>query len=91
MLDRNVRILINQLIYPVQFERDPVDGVDRIAQGIRAGTFGTATLPEYLAAVETALASTDEFGGLIPQPHSDVAIRRYLRELQNRLRDESRT
>lgn len=77
--------LIRALIYPVQFEINPTDGVDRVlANVIDAGVLD-ASPNEYLEAIRMALTSDVDLSALIPQDHSETAIRAYLAEIERRL------
>jgi hypothetical protein len=76
---------IRAVLYGIQFEKNPVDGVDRILQQVvKAGAL-SATPAEYLASIRIALASQTPLATLIPQPHSEEVIRNYLRELERRI------
>ncbi len=76
---------IRAVLYGIQFEPDPLDGIDRILeQVVRGGALG-ATPMQYLESIQSALASGKPLAGLLPQPHSEETIRRYLRELANRI------
>jgi len=79
---------IRALLYPVQFERDPVDGIDRVMeQVVRKRALGLAPA-DYLALVRAALASNANLTSLLPQPHSESVVRSYLREVECRLAAE---
>jgi len=85
MLNQRSKSLIRALIYPIQFDRNPVDGVERVLKlVVDAGALG-ATPPEYLASTKAALASSEKLSKLIPQEHSEKVIRRYLMKIQQRL------
>jgi hypothetical protein len=85
MLDQRSKSLIRALIYPIQFDRNPVDGVERVLKlVVEAGALGATPL-EYLASTKAALASSEKLSKLIPQGHSEKVIRRYLMEIQQRL------
>ena len=73
------------LIYAVQFEHDPVDGVGRVLEGIMKGGWLGGTPEEYLAAIRAALTSDEELSNLVPQDHSEAAVRRFLAEVARRL------
>jgi hypothetical protein len=77
--------LIRALIYPVQFERDPIDGLDRTLALIVDGRALGASRDEYAAAVGAALSSEDSLSQLIPQTHSESVIREYLTIVRERL------
>jgi hypothetical protein len=76
------------LIYPIQFEADPLNGIDRvIAQVVFAG-HSRLLLPDVIAAIDAGLASDAKLSELIPQSHSEVAIRGFLSALRTRLEIE---
>ena len=85
MLDKRFKSLLRGLIYPVQFDEKPADGVDRVLEQVVFAKAMNATLSEYLAAVEAGLESDERLSGLIPQKHSEPDIRTYLAEIQKRL------
>jgi hypothetical protein len=83
MFDNRARAIIAKLVYPIQFERKPIDGVDWVlAQVANDERIKPA---EYLSAVREALQSTEELSALIPQDHSESVIRGYLAEMERRL------
>ena len=84
MIDNNTKGLIRSLIYPVRFEKDPKDGIDRVMLMIQDKTGGVSR-EKYIAAIKSALISTEELHTLIPQPHSNLTIHDYLRELEAKL------
>ena len=85
MFDDRWKGLIRALIYPVQFERNPVDGVDHVVGLIAGGRVLTGSSEEYAAAVDAAMRSEERLALLIPQPHSESLIRAYLAELRKHL------
>jgi hypothetical protein len=83
-LDTKSKAIIRMLIYPVQFDRNPVNCIDHV--------FGHAILPgltetpeEYLAAISAALESSEQLSELIPQSHPEAVIREYLAAVRQRL------
>ncbi len=79
------RPVIRALLYVVQFEDDPVDAADHaIDVVVDRGALG-ASRDEYRAGIATALASGESLAMLIPQPHSEDAVRRFLEAVQARL------
>jgi hypothetical protein len=79
--------LLRVLIYPVQFEADPIDGIDRVINEIIPNMNAVSKSSEdYLNAIESGLESSDELSLLLPQTHSEKVIRRYLREVRRRLK-----
>jgi len=79
------RRYVTSVVYAVQFDRQPVDAVDRLLELIVA----TDVLPggprDHLAAIRVALASTVRLADLVPQPHTEGALRKLLRVLEGRL------
>ena len=77
--------LIRALIYPIQFARDPIDGIDHVLKIIVDERALGASRQDYAAAIEAALSSGEPLSQLIPQPHSESTIRAYLSAFQTRL------
>lgn len=73
------QILIRALLYPVIFESNIMDGVDRVIQLTEEQPAG------LLQAIRRALASDFPLDTILPQPHADAAIRAFLTELERRL------
>ncbi len=90
MIDNNTKGLIRYLIYPVQFEKDPNNGIERVVGFVIEDEAVGVSREKYIAAIKSALNSTEELSTLIPQPHSDLKIREYLRELERTLADNDR-
>lgn len=80
---------IRALIYPVQFDANPVEQVDRMMQQIEAGRILRTNADDLLVAIQAALQSETELASLIPQPHPEAVIRTYLKELARRLSSAS--
>ena len=80
-IDSDARGKMSMLIYPILFERNALDGVDRAIQMI----VKPAETDEYVASITAALESSDQLSGLIPNDHSEPAIRAYLAEVRRRL------
>jgi hypothetical protein len=80
---------VRALLYVVQFARDPTDAVDHaLEQVVRKRALGAG--PEvYLASVRAALASDEELAALIPQPHPEDVVRRFLGLVEQRLAAEA--
>lgn len=76
---------IQALIYPIQFEKNPLDGVERVVEMISKGRLLDATPQTYAEAVRRALASSEELAKLLPQDHSESVIRAYLAGIERRL------
>ena len=75
--------VIRTLIYCVQFSADPTQAVDHVLQTVVARD--DLGRDEYRDAIATALSSTEPLAGLIPQPHSEEVIRRFLELVLARL------
>jgi hypothetical protein len=85
MLDNRSRGLISGLLYPVQFERDPVDGIERVLDVVVRTRALNASPEQYAHAVDAALGSDEQLALLIPQPHSESVIRSYLAQIRMHL------
>ncbi|SDS90800.1 hypothetical protein [Bradyrhizobium canariense] len=82
MLDDRTRALLLALLYPVQFDARPELGISRVLKQVVGRNALQATPSDYLRAIETALQSRDEeLADIIPQTHSEAAIRSYLQQL----------
>jgi hypothetical protein len=68
------------LIYPIQFEKDPLDGVDRVLTQI-----ADRDPAEFAAAIDAGLQSNEMLSQVLPQPHPEPVIRAYLAEIRRRL------
>ena len=76
---------VRALIYPIQFDPDPIQGIDRVLEFVvQRGALGASTA-RYLASVRKALASRSHLAKLIPQDHPEATIRQFLLELEHRL------
>ena len=82
---KNWRGLISALLYPVQFEQDYIEGLDRVLTMVVKGRALDASPAQYLEAVRTALKSPVRLAELIPQRQSEEQVRRYLTEARRRL------
>jgi hypothetical protein len=85
VLEPRQKGLIRGLIYPIQFENDPLDGVDRVLKVVVDARALDATPEQYASAVRAALDSDEPLAQLIPQPHPESVIRTFLVEVQKRL------
>ena len=88
MFDDNAKGHIRALLYPVIFEHDPIEAVDRVLDVVVHARALRSSPEDYLAAIDAALRSDDDLATLLPQPHSDAAVRRFLEALRSRLSDE---
>jgi hypothetical protein len=87
MFDNNQRGLLRRLIYPFQFDENPIDGVDRVLKYVVHSQDTNISPSEYLAAIQAGLQSDERLSDLIPQKHTESSIRTYLAEMQRRLQN----
>lgn len=73
------------VLYGIQFDKNPLDSVDRIMREVVQAGALQATPRQYLESIRAALASKRPLAELLPQPHSEETIRRYLAELEHRI------
>jgi hypothetical protein len=85
MTDSRSKSLLRALIYPVQFDADPLSAIDRVLSQVIETSALDATIEEYRQAVDAGLGSTGSVAELIPQPHSESEIRAYLLAMHDRL------
>jgi len=91
MFSDNQKGLVRGLIYGIQFDPDPIDGVDRILRVVVDRQAMGATRGDFAAAVDAALSSDEPLAKLIPQYHPESVIRAFLTEMQRRLADPPQT
>ena len=90
MLDeRRAKALIRGLIYPVQFDEQPLNAVDRVLNHVVGGKAMGAASSEYFDAIQWALSSKEVLSELLPQKHSEQAIRAYLAKIKDRLEGQA--
>ncbi len=89
MFDDNAKGCICALLYPVIFEHDPIERIDRVLDVVVRARALHASPEEYRVAIDAALGSDEDLATMLPQPHSDAAVRRYLEALRSRLSDNS--
>jgi hypothetical protein len=76
---------IRALIYPIQFENDALDGVERvIASVVHKKALGTDERG-YRESIDYALTSNVRLSELIPQHHSEDVIRKFLSCIREKL------
>jgi molybdopterin-guanine dinucleotide biosynthesis protein A len=68
------------LIYPIQFDPNPVEGIDRVLLQIAGENPVT-----FMAAIDAGLQSDELLSELIPQPHPESVMRAYLAAVRPRL------
>ena len=59
MLDKKHKSLLRVLIYPVQFDENPTDGVDRVLKHVIHAKGANTPPGEYLAAIQAGLQSEE--------------------------------
>jgi hypothetical protein len=79
--------ILRMLIYPIQFEPDPLNGIDRVVTQVFAD-LSRHPLHDVIAAIDAGLVSDARLSELIPQSHSEPVIRRFLSALRRRLENE---
>lgn len=84
-LSTRTAALIRGLIYGIQFERDPRNGLDRVIEMVVARGGSAESPADHLGAIREALASDADLSGLLPQPHSDAVLRQFLDALAARI------
>lgn len=82
--------ILRMLIYPIQFEVDPLSGIDRVVAQVVFADHSRLSLPDVITAIDAGLASSAKLSELIPQSHSEVVIRGFLSALRARLETEPR-
>ena len=88
MFEVNAKAHIRALLYPVIFDHDPIESIDRVLDVVVRSRALRSSPSDYLAAINAALGSHEDLATLLPQPHSDAAVRQYLEALRSRLSDE---
>jgi hypothetical protein len=73
--------LIRGLLYPVQFDQNPQDGLERTLTTVVEPGRLDASPEQFLAAIKEALASGDRLSEIIPETHTENTIREYLTAL----------
>jgi hypothetical protein len=87
MLDDNQKGVLRMLIYPVQFDENPTDGVDRVLKYVIHAKGTNISPGGYLAAIQAGLQSDECLSDLVPQKHTESSIRTYIAEIQGRLKN----
>jgi hypothetical protein len=85
MTNSRSKSLLRALIYPVQFDADPVSAIDRVVSQVIERAALNGSIEEFRQAVDAGLESTADLAALIPQPNSEAAIRAYLLAVHDRL------
>jgi len=73
------------MIYIVEREQNPLDGVDRVLADVVHARALDGTPNEFREALDTALASNVALARLGPEYHPEPIVRRFLSEVRRRL------
>jgi hypothetical protein len=87
-LDPRPARILRMLIYPIQFDANPLNGIDRVLDQVVYAEHLKLSLPDIIAAIDSGLASHARLSELIPQSHTESVIRGFLSALRNRLEIE---
>lgn len=85
MLDDRTTALLRALLYPVQFETTPEEGIERVVKLVVMRDLLKTTLVDYRRAIDSGLGSNEKLSSIIPQDHDEATTRRYLKKLAGRL------
>lgn len=88
-LDLRRAAILRMLIYPIQFEADPLNGIECVAAQVVFAKHSRLSMPDVIATIDAGLASDDKLSELIPQSHPEVVIRGFLLALRQRLEIDS--
>ena len=88
-LDLKSAGILRMLIYPIQFDREPVEGIDRVLKMVVFADHAKLQVPDVIAAIDAGLDSNASLSELIPQRHAEAVIRSYLAAVRTRLESET--
>ena len=83
--DGRQQSLIRALLYPILFEKNPLDAIDHVWQIVVEREALSAAPVEYLTAIRNGLAGETSLGTLLPQSHTEASIREFLAAIAARL------
>jgi hypothetical protein len=86
--DLHAAAILRLLIYPIQFEAEPVKGIDRVLAVVVDADYMMVSRTEFTDAIDAGLASNARLAELIPQSHPEATIRGYLEAVRSRLYTE---
>ncbi len=89
-LDPSAAAILRMLIYPVQFDADPLSGIDRVIAEVVHAEHLKLSPADVIAAIDSGLASQATLSELIPQSHPEPVIRNFLSALRTRLQTDPR-
>jgi hypothetical protein len=84
-LDDRSKALIWALLYPIQFEKDPRRGIERVMLHVVAKRAPSVSLDDYVRVIAAGLESDESLSALIPHSHNEETVREYLAEFQKTL------
>lgn len=89
-LTERQRVVLRSLLYPVQLERHPYEGLKRVIRDVVDQSGTRVTAAEYLEAIRAGLGDENEpLALLLPQMHDELVVRAFFsalgRELERRL------
>ena len=87
-LDLKSAAILRVLIYPIQFDSKPEEGIDRVLKMVVFADHLKLHVPDVIAAIDAGLASTVSLSELIPQGHSEPVIRSFLAAVRTRLESD---
>ncbi len=87
-LDPHAAAILRMLIYPIQFDAEPLNGIDRVVSMVVFAEHLKLSLPDVIAAIDAGLASNASLSELIPQRHSETVIRSFLSAMRTHLQIE---
>lgn len=88
--DLRAAAILRMLVYPIQFEADPLNGMNRVIDQVVFASHTKLSAGEVMTAIHAGLASDAKLSELIPQSHSEEVIRGFLFALRIRLESEPR-
>ncbi|HMG85322.1 MAG TPA: hypothetical protein VK574_06240 [Terracidiphilus sp.] len=77
--------ILRMLIYPIQFDPEPVKGIDRVLKMVVFADHLRLQVPDVIAAIDAGLASNARLSELIPQGHNETVICGFLSAVRVRL------
>jgi hypothetical protein len=87
-LDLKSASILRALIYPIQFESKPVEGINRVLRMVVFADHLKLQVPDVIAAIDAGLDSNASLSELIPQGHTEAVIRSFLAAVRTRLECE---
>jgi hypothetical protein len=79
---------VRQVLYPVQFENVPMDGIDRVFQQVIDAPKNSHDHGQYLEAIQGALESKEPVGRMFGMDHPEPSVRQFLEAVKTRLQPD---